>query len=244
MPEKIGGIMSGMDKTIEISTAGRDRLVQIEYKRNRNMYLRVNDDGSLHITCPWRTSEESIISFIQSKSRWIARCDRSNERQSIGTRTGSDTRTAAWLGENYKVEVVPFHLDRISVDEEHRIIRYSLAHDTEEVRNALFYKAAGKKLAGLIAQERGQWDREICMANGKKLPSISLRYMTSRWGSCTPGRSTIRISLRLIHYPLGCLQYVLLHEYTHILVPNHSSAFYDVVERFMPEWKSYNRLLK
>ncbi|HCK88937.1 MAG TPA: M48 family peptidase, partial [Erysipelotrichaceae bacterium] len=37
---------------------------------------------------------------------------------------------------------------------------------------------------------------------------------------------------------------VLLHEYAHLLVPNHSKAFYDIVRKYMPEWKTYSDMLK
>ena len=57
---------------MEINVAGAERPVYITYKRNRNMYLRVNDDRSLSVTCPRWITQQEIHSFIQEKEKWIA----------------------------------------------------------------------------------------------------------------------------------------------------------------------------
>lgn len=59
----------------------------------------------------------------------------------------------------------------------------------------------------------------------------SLR-MKQRWGSCTPGTGTIRISQELAAFPAYVLDYVLVHELAHLKVPDHSAAFHALVDRF------------
>lgn len=56
--------------------------------------------------------------------------------------------------------------------------------------------------------------------------------MKRRWGSCTPGDGTIRISDELAAFPDYVLDYVLVHELAHLHVPDHSPAFHAIVERF------------
>ena len=107
-----------------------------------------------------------------------------------------------------------------------------------------FYDYAARQLQAMILERRGEWDREICQKNHIPLPRITLKYMTSRWGSCTPASRHISISKRLIHYPVRCLDYVLLHEYAHLLVPNHSKAFYQVISEYMPDYKESVRMLR
>jgi hypothetical protein len=63
---------------------------------------------------------------------------------------------------------------------------------------------------------------------GRALPS-TVRWvdnMTSRWGSCTPVDRTIRLSRRLAGMPAYVIDYVLLHELAHLLVPGHGPAFW------------------
>ncbi|MCL5961899.1 MAG: M48 family metallopeptidase [Chloroflexi bacterium] len=68
-----------------------------------------------------------------------------------------------------------------------------------------------------------------------RLAVASVRYVTnqnSRYGSCTPGRGTIRVSDRLAEMPHWVLDYVLVHELAHLVQPNHSPAFWTLVKRY------------
>jgi predicted metal-dependent hydrolase len=74
---------------------------------------------------------------------------------------------------------------------------------------------------------------------GRAVPT-SVRWvdnMSSRWGSCTPVDGTIRLSRRLIGMPAYVIDYVLLHELAHLLVPGHGPRFwqelagYELLER-------------
>jgi predicted metal-dependent hydrolase len=56
--------------------------------------------------------------------------------------------------------------------------------------------------------------------------------MRSRYGSCTPEEGTIRLSDRIAPYPAWVRDYVLIHELVHLLVPNHSAAFWNLVARY------------
>lgn len=76
-----------------------------------------------------------------------------------------------------------------------------------------------------------------------KEPKISLRAMKTRWGSCTPGRGTIRFNLLLADKPQECVEYVVVHELAHLVHPNHSKEFWKVVEEILPDWKERKRRL-
>lgn len=54
----------------------------------------------------------------------------------------------------------------------------------------------------------------------------------SRWGSCTPDEGSIRLSLALTEYPAWVRDYVIVHELAHLLIPDHSQAFWSIVERY------------
>lgn len=54
----------------------------------------------------------------------------------------------------------------------------------------------------------------------------------SRWGSCTPSDRTIRLSERLQGMPAWVVDYVLLHELAHLVVPSHGAEFWALVERY------------
>jgi predicted metal-dependent hydrolase len=70
--------------------------------------------------------------------------------------------------------------------------------------------------------------------DGRAQPT-SVRWvsnMASRWGSCTPTDGTIRVSSRLRDMPTWVLDYVLVHELAHLLVPGHGADFWELVDRF------------
>lgn len=56
--------------------------------------------------------------------------------------------------------------------------------------------------------------------------------MTTRWGSCTPLDRTIRLSTKLREMPTWVLDYVLMHELVHLLIPGHDAQFWDLVDRY------------
>ena len=70
--------------------------------------------------------------------------------------------------------------------------------------------------------------------DGRARP-LSVRWVTNqrgRWGSCTPADRTIRLSHRLRGFPDWVVDYVLVHELAHLLVPDHSAAFWDLVASY------------
>lgn len=92
-------------------------------------------------------------------------------------------------------------------------------------------------------------DRALRLAE-TYLPSgvrpTSVRWVTNqstRWGSCTPATGTIRISHRMRNMPAWVVDYVLVHELAHLLVPDHSEKFWRIVTRY-PEAERARGFLK
>jgi len=76
--------------------------------------------------------------------------------------------------------------------------------------------------------------RRLAREHGLPRPQ-SVRWvdnMRQRWGSCTPEDGAVRVSSRLAAYPSWVLDYVLVHELAHLVVPNHGRAHDALVERF------------
>jgi predicted metal-dependent hydrolase len=70
--------------------------------------------------------------------------------------------------------------------------------------------------------------------DGKADPE-SVRWVENqqhRWGSCTPDQGTIRLSARLRGMPAWVVDYVIMHELVHLLVPSHGPRFWTLVERY------------
>lgn len=79
---------------------------------------------------------------------------------------------------------------------------------------------------------------------GVKKPQIKFRKMVSRWGSCNFAKEILTFNTNLMYAPIECIEYVVLHEFTHFLQPNHSSKFYDELSKVCPKWKVFKNSLK
>ena len=79
---------------------------------------------------------------------------------------------------------------------------------------------------------------------GGQRPIVKVRDMSSQWGVCVPSKRQITFALQLYNMPAAAQIYVVVHEYCHFLVPNHSRAFWAEVEKLLPDWKARRELLK
>ncbi len=72
----------------------------------------------------------------------------------------------------------------------------------------------------------------------------TVRDMHTRWGSCNTKTHHINLSLMLATRSDAELDYVILHELVHTVVPNHGPDFYALMDRYMPGWKKLRKSLK
>lgn len=79
-------------------------------------------------------------------------------------------------------------------------------------------------------------ERAAALARRLDLPEpteiVFSKRQRLRWGSCTPGTGRIRISDRLAGFPGWVVDYVIVHELAHLVVPDHSPAFWELVNRY------------
>lgn len=94
-------------------------------------------------------------------------------------------------------------------------------------------KEAGDRLNALIPPLVSKY--EVLM--GVKTRGISYTRPTTRWGSCNTHTRHINFSAYLLLLPDWCVEHVVVHELAHLIVPNHSTAFYAVMDRFFPRWR-------
>ncbi len=75
-----------------------------------------------------------------------------------------------------------------------------------------------------------------------KMNDLRLKYNKSNWGSCST-KGNINLSSRLLLAPIEVMDYVIIHELTHLIHPNHSRAFWHKVAEVMPDYKQKERWL-
>lgn len=105
---------------------------------------------------------------------------------------------------------------------------------TDEMRKT------GKKEAKRQIRERIAYYAELM---GVSYGRVAVREQKTRWGSCSAA-GNLNFNWKLILMPPEILDYVVVHELAHRKEPNHSKAFWSVVEQILPDYKERRRWLK
>jgi predicted metal-dependent hydrolase len=117
--------------------------------------------------------------------------------------------------------------------------RFSRAEETEWVARMLERLAAReeriRRTDGELLNRARRLIARYLPDHAEHIVPASVRWVTNqngRWGSCTPDDATIRISHRIQEMPDWVIDYVLLHELTHLVVPSHNAKFWELVNRY------------
>ena len=79
---------------------------------------------------------------------------------------------------------------------------------------------------------------------GVKPSVIRYKPMISRWGVCNVKNKSICFSAYLLLLPEWCVEHVVVHELCHLLEPNHSVRFYELMDKFFPRWKEARKEIR
>lgn len=116
---------------------------------------------------------------------------------------------------------------------------YHKEHE-KEASLKLFYQ---QELMRKVDSLKG-WLTETLKPVGLSPLPTKVKWLKSKYGSCHIRKHEITLNAFLAKLDVIYLKYVLLHEYAHIIVPNHQKPFYDVLDKLMPEHKSIQKALK
>lgn len=82
-----------------------------------------------------------------------------------------------------------------------------------------------------------------CDRMGAPIPTVHIKIMRSRWGSCSQRTRRISINLELALRDFDLLEYVVVHEIAHLFEANHGPGFYLIMDVHLPDWKQRRRRL-
>lgn len=195
--------------------------IEIIRKNNKNTYLRVKD-GKIIVTTNYLTSLTTINKLIKNNTAFIDKALNKN---------------------NQKKEDDSFKLFGNSYD-----IIYGF-NDTEIDNNKIYTKdnkSLNKYLSKYIYniyEERINYYYSLFEEN-IPIPNLKIRKMTSRWGVCNIKNHNVTLNLELSKYNIECLNYVIVHELSHFIHPNHSKEFWLLVGKYYPNYKNIRKYLR
>jgi len=214
----------------------------IEYsvERNKslkNTYINVDKNGVL-VKTNEATTESELQEYIVKKSSWIVKHLKGYKTQyDFSIVTGA---RLYYLGKSYYVDVVECDIDKVSVEFIHSKFKIAMPLKCSQtaIHKAIdkFYKErAIKKIIPLVKK----WSKIM----GVQPEHISFRKAEKRWGSCSAtNRISFNYHLMKISSPL--IEYVVIHELSHIKYKNHSKEFWFEVKKFLPDYKAKEDLIK
>ena len=213
--------------------------------RARRLQIRIRLDGSLQMTAPSGVPGNTLRDFLQEMIPWIRRKLPEVRRRAAAAKKADprfpDEVTLAFLGETFRTEY--WWQDRCwtaaRLDREKKVLLFSgCVLDRESVLTAfseLLRRTAHAVFPGELTR----------LSERTTIPfrSCSVRIQSSRWGSCSSA-GNISLNAKLLLFPPGIAEYVMIHELCHLRRMDHSAAFWREVASFLPDWKTRRSLLK
>ncbi len=210
---------------LKLNVDGKNYEVVIEKKAgNRNTYIRVKSDFTILVTTSKFVSNKAIEKLLEDNYEKIIKMINTQEKKQ------ENNEGFNYLGKQYDIVYVEYC--DISFGNEKVFLNKKLDIDKwyKEQAKSIFLEHLNK------IYER--FSRKI------PYPELKIRKMTSRWGVCNTRTKTVTLNLELIKRDTKYLDYVIVHELSHLIHANHSAAFWSLVEENMPEYKRYRKEMK
>lgn len=219
--------------------------------RRRTLCLELRANGSLTVATPRGLSLATIRAFVASRRAWIeakralqtmyrdAQAPQAQERPSPGLPRVSPAQgtNLPFLGTELALAVSIATTQRAACRCESGNLVISVPHNKAiwPAIEGWYRRAAATHAAARLAH--------FAPLVGRTARKLMIRGQRTRWGSCS-ARGTISLNWRLMQAPAEILDYVVVHELCHLLVPNHSARFWQEVERILPDYRKRRASLR
>lgn len=212
-----------------------DIAVDVVKKDIKHVYLSVHPPtGRVRISAPLRMDLDTIRAFAIAKLGWIKRQQRKLREQARETPREYLERESHFVwGRRYLLSVIEKDAPPNVQLSHGKLILQARPGSSEAKRSAIIAAWYRDQLSQAIPPLIAKWEP----LTGVRVAAFVVRQMKTRWGSCTPGRRTIRLNLELAKKPPMCLEYVVVHEMVHLLEPTHNDRFVALMDQFMPNWQ-------
>lgn len=213
--------MSKME--IEINGITYDIVVQRK-RSTKNIYIRVKEDLKIYVTCHTLTPNREIIKLINNNVdkifKMIIKLQKKKEKEEY----------FYYLGKKY--ELVFLNKKGITFGDK----RVFVSNDFDLDK---WYKKEAEKVFQMELNKMYH-NFVYCIP----YPSLAIRKMKTRWGVCNVKTHKVTLNLELIKKDIIYLDYVIVHELSHLLHANHSKAFWQCVEDNFKDYKKIRKELK
>lgn len=226
---------------------------QLTYAPRKTLAIDVHPDLTVTVTAPEGRSPEAVAARVRRRAPWILRQQRELELYLPQTppRQYRSGETHYYLGRQYRLKILD------TSEAEPVEAGLTTAETVKLTRGFLTVKTADKQNTSHIQHLVEEWYRKQAhrvlpqrldamlprfASIGPLFPTIKIRKMQTRWGSATD-TGTITLNLKLMQVAKPSIDYVIVHELCHLAEHNHSAAFYSLLDRMMPDWRTRRQQL-
>jgi predicted metal-dependent hydrolase len=213
-----------------------DLALDVILKDIKNVHLSVHPPtGRVTISAPSRMSLNTIRVFAISKLGWIKKQQRKLQEQERETpREYLDRESHYVWGRRYLLKVEEAAAPKIELKHSKMILHVDSRrnHDAKQAIVARWYR---DQIKDAVPDLLARWEPLL----GVKVKRVFVQKMKTKWGSCNPSKSSIRLNTDLAKKPRKCLEYIVLHEMVHLIERHHNDRFRKYMDQLLPQWHLY-----
>jgi predicted metal-dependent hydrolase len=211
--------------------------VEVVHKPIKSLRLTVHrSTGKVRLSVPLRISMTEIRQFLTERRDWIRHHQTAQRPTPLHYVTGE---THYFQGRGYRLNVIEHNGAQgvvQQVDSLDLCVRPASDADQRAAVLSAWYRAQLQaQLPALIAH----WQPIM----GVQVAEWRIKKMQTKWGTCNTRAHRIWLNLELAKHPPICLEYVVVHEMTHLLEPSHNARFKTLMDQFMPQWRERKKAL-
>lgn len=216
--------------------------VTVERKWIKTIRLSISGhDASVHLSAPAFMTDERIKEFLLARVDWlrenVKRFKEQIEQRTIHYNTG-DKLTV--FGQTRLLTVIEVEKPPKVVLGDNDITLYCRARFDENKRKAILREWYRKQLYAILPPIIAKWETILKV----KTSGFKVNLAQTLWGSCNIRTHDIHFSINLAKKPMRCIEYVVAHELTHLIVIGHNKKFYSILDGYFEDAAEIKLLLK
>ncbi|WP_010530041.1 M48 family metallopeptidase [Lentibacillus jeotgali] len=212
----------------------------------KDVKISIDLVNGVEVFAPKTITNVKLTQIMQRKAEWITnKLEELNEANtSVQTKEFVSGEKLPYLGRHYRLKVLKEPVQNADIQMKQGRFFATVPHNwshkktqrTLERKLIEWYRQYGIKK---IEERAGHYQAML----GVSPNSISLRIQHKRWGTCTPN-GDIYLNWRIIMAPVRIIDYVIVHELTHLIVPKHNDKFWRLVKTTLPHYKESKEWLR
>lgn len=217
----------------------KNKLIEYEVIKSKikNLYIHIKD-GKVIVKAPARVKDKDIKRAVEEKKKWIY-----EKLENLSKQEYKQGSKVLLLGREYplKIKFIKQNTADIYIENGNMVAeipnkyKKEYAKRIEELLDDVYMKVAEKEVDMAM--------QIVTRIVGIKPNKYRIRKLKTAWGTCTSNKN-ITINSSLMKYDRTVIQYVVLHEICHLKYMNHSKEFWNMVEKYMKDYREIRKKLK